>query len=220
MDPRCAVAAVTLTALALLTAVASHANPIAYAQGTTVMAEWGGTTMREAQVFYAPRFDVSVGGGYVRLISDVDTSTRDIVYGRLNFLAKRWNLESAQANVFIWGGLGGAKASEHDGTVLAENVGAQFDFETRQVYFSAKSDLQRSAVFSDRIDTLQFGVSPVPHDFNTLATWIVVQARQYTGNIHDGTETALLLRLFKGNRWIEAGITNGGHLQAMFMTNF
>ena len=89
-----------------------------------------------------------------------------------------------------------------------------------EVYFSAKTDLQHSSIFSDRVDTAQFGLSPVPHDFNTLATWVVVQARRYTPNIYQGTEGALLLRFFKGNRWIEAGITNGGHLQAMFMVDF
>jgi len=30
----------------------------------------------------------------------------------------------------------------------------------------------------------------------------------------------LLLRLFKGNTWIEAGATTDGKLQAMFMVNF
>jgi hypothetical protein len=29
-----------------------------------------------------------------------------------------------------------------------------------------------------------------------------------------------LLRLFKGGVWVEAGVTNGGRLQAMAMVNF
>ena len=77
-----------------------------------------------------------------------------------------------------------------------------------------------ASAFSHRIDTLQLGLAPYEHDYEKLATWAVVQARRYTGEIHDGTEWALLLRLFKGGGWIEAGVTDDGKLQAMAMVNF
>lgn len=197
-----------------------EAKPIAFANGTSVMLEYGGDTMREAQVFYAPRFDLSLGGGRLRLASDVDGRQRAITYARVNYLPKRWNLEAAQANVFVWGGFGAAELSERRGSVFAQNVGAQFDYETRRVYVSAKTDLQRSEEFSHRIDTVQFGIAPYAHDYGTLATWLLIQGRRYSGNLYDGTEGAVLLRLFKGNKWLEAGVTNDGKLQAMFMFNF
>ena len=100
------------------------------------------------------------------------------------------------------------------------NAGAQVDYETRRIYASLKTDLHRADAFSHRIDTLQLGVAPYKHDFDTLATWFVVQGRHYTGDIHDGTEWALLLRLFKRGAWIEAGVTDDGKLQAMAMVNF
>jgi hypothetical protein len=80
--------------------------------------------------------------------------------------------------------------------------------------------LQRSAEFSDRIDTLQLGLAPYKHDYGGLATWFVLQARHYTGELHSGIETAALLRLFKGGGWVEAGVTNGGKVQAMAMAMF
>jgi hypothetical protein len=83
-----------------------------------------------------------------------------------------------------------------------------------------KTDLQRSSEFSDRIDTLQLGLAPYKHDYGGLATWFVLQARHYTGELHSGIETTALLRLFKGGAWVEAGITNAGKLQAMAMFNF
>lgn len=216
--PIAAILAVVVTWCAVL--MEAEAKPIAFANGTSVMAEYGGNTMREAQVFYAPRFNLSLGGGYVRLASDLDSRVREITYARVNFLPKRWNLEEAQANVFVWGGVGSAKLSERASSVFAQNLGAQFDYETRRIYFSAKTDLQRSEAFSHRIDTVQWGVAPYAHDYNTLATWILVQGRRYSGNLYEGTESAVLLRLFKGNKWVEAGVTNDGKLQAMFMFNF
>jgi hypothetical protein len=202
------------------TGVMAQAKPIAFAHGTTMMAEYGAGTMNEAQVFYAPKYFLSVGGGYLELESDIDGRRREITYARANYLAKRWNLASAQANVFAWGGAGQAYVSESNDHVFAWNAGAQADYETRRVYASLKTDQHRGAGFSNRIDTLQLGIAPYQHDFDTLATWFVVQGRNYTGGIHDGTEWALLLRLFKRGAWVEAGATTDGKLQAMAMVNF
>jgi len=195
-------------------------KPIAFANGTTVMVEYGAGTMQEAQIFYAPQYNYSVGGGHVEFDSDITTETVRITYARLNYLLHRWNLESAQANVFVWGGAGAATGNAFSGTEFAVNAGGQADYETRRIYASLKTDLQKANAFSIRVDTLQLGVAPYEHDYNQIATWFVVQARQYTDDIHRGTEIAALLRLFKGGAWIEAGVTNGGKLQAMAMFNF
>lgn len=198
----------------------AQAKPIAFSHGTTVMAEYGAGTMTEAQVFYAPKYFYSLGGGYLELQSDLDGRRREITYARVNYLAKRWNMEAAQANIFFWGGAGQAYVSEANRHEFAWNAGAQADYETRRIYSSLKTDLHRANSFTHRIDTLQLGLAPYEHDFDTLATWFVVQARNYTGGIHDGTEWALLLRLFKRGAWLEAGVTDDGKLQAMAMVNF
>ncbi|HET9862817.1 MAG TPA: hypothetical protein VFP37_05200 [Steroidobacteraceae bacterium] len=211
----------TLTGAMLVGMVGqAMAKPIAFSHGTTVMAEYGAGTMTEAQVFYAPKYFLSLGGGYLELESDIDHRRREITYARVNFLARRWNREAAQANVFVWGGAGQAYVSELNSHEFTWNAGAQVDYETRRIYASLKTDLQHSAVFAHRVDTLQLGLAPYKHDFDTLATWFVVQGRSYTGGIHEGTEWALLLRLFKRGAWVEAGVTDGGKLQAMAMVNF
>jgi hypothetical protein len=206
--------------LVLMAPVCAFTKPIAFANGTTVMVEYGAGTMWEAQIFYAPQYNYSVGGGHVEFNSDVTSETERVTYARLNYLLHRWNRESAQANVFVWGGAGAATGNTFSGTEFAVNAGAQADYETRWVYASLKTDLQKASSFSIRVDTLQLGIAPYAHDYNQIATWFVVQARQYTDDIHHGTEVAALLRLFKGGAWIEAGITNGGKLQAMAMFNF
>lgn len=206
-------------ALALL-ATPAVAKPIAYANGTTMMFEVGAGTMAEAQLFHAPKYWWSAGGGWLGLDSDDGTLARDIVYVRANVLAKRWNLPGAQANVFVWGGLGTATGSDFDGHELVRNIGVQADYETRRVYSAFRSDLNESDAFSHRIDTLQLGWAPYEHDYDTLATWLVVQGRHYTGGLYDGIETALLVRFFKGGTWVEIGATTDGEVQAMAMFNF
>ena len=207
-------------AFALAGSTRVMAKPIAFAGGSTLMAEYGAGTMEELQFFYAPRYDFSFGGGYLELTSDETTKTRYLSYARLNYLVQRWNLDDAQANVYIWGGLGNATGNTFAGSAFTQNAGVQADYETRRVYASFKTDLQRSSDFSHRIDTLQLGLAPYKHEYGGVATWFLVQAREYTGGIHRGAETAVLLRLFKGGVWVEAGVTNAGKLQAMAMFNF
>ena len=208
--------AVVLAAMSL----AAEAKPIAYAHGTTVMAEYGAGTMTEVQAFYAPSYRYSFGGGQLALEGELDDRSRDITYLRVNFLPKRWNRPAAQANVFAWGGIGSARVSESDERLFAWNAGGQLDYETRRVYASLRTDLHESSAFSHRIDTLQLGFAPYPHETNQLAVWFVVQARETSGGLTDGTEVAALLRLFKRYAWVEAGLTQDGKLQAMIMFNF
>lgn len=211
----------SLAWVALATAPAlAFGKPIAFANGTTVMAEYGADTMKELQIFYAPRYDYSVGGGHVEFDSDESPKSERITYARLNYLAHRWNLDAAQANVFAWGGVGTATADYFRGSQIAVNAGAQADYETRRVYASLKTDWQRADAFNHRVDTLQLGVAPYKHSYNGLATWFLVQGREYTGGIHRGLEKAVLLRLFKGGTWVEAGLTTDGRIQAMAMVNF
>jgi len=209
-----------LTLLGTLACTASLAKPIAFAGGTTLMGEYGAGTMEEVQGFYAPSHRYSVGGGYLRLDSDVDESVVNITYARANYLVKRWNMAAAQANVFVWGGAGGASGNDFGGNVFTGNAGAQADYETRRIYGSLKSDFYDSTEFTHRIDTLQVGVAPYAHEYDQVAVWLVVQGRTYTGDLYPGTEWAALLRVFKGSIWVEAGVTEDGNLQSMVMVNF
>jgi hypothetical protein len=95
-------AVVFLALLAAFSAV--HAKPIAFANGTTIMAEYGAGTMEEVQAFYAPYYWLSLGVGDLHLDSDATSRTRDIQYLRANYLVHRWNMDDAQANIFAWGG--------------------------------------------------------------------------------------------------------------------
>jgi len=211
--------AVTLLALCSIFPTI-EAKPIAFADGTTIMAEYGAGTMEEVQAFYAPTYWVSLGVGDLHLDSDATSRTRDIQYFRTNYLVHRWNLDDAQANIFAWGGLGTATGSDFRGSRLDREAGFQADYETRRIYASWVSDLHESSAYSDRVDTAQLGFAPYPHDYHDLATWFVLQARDYSGAIHHGVEYAALVRLFKGGAWVEAGLTQEGKPQLMMMFNF
>jgi hypothetical protein len=199
---------------------AVQAKPSAYADGWSLMGEYGAGTMTEGQLFYAPTHWLSVGGGWVEFEEEDERFDRRIAYARANVLLKRWNLPRAQGNLFAWGGAGRARGSDFAGTTTTANAGFQADYETRRVYASLRSDLHYGRHFSHRVDTVQLGWAPYAHDYESLASWLVLQVRDYTGGLYEGVEPALLVRLFKGPAWIEAGATLDGHLQAMVMFNF
>lgn len=232
--------------LAAVVAPSSHGRPVVYAHSTTFMAEYCEDAMQDFQLFYAPRHDVSYGVGHIELQGHGAGQQQQVTYARLNILAKRWNLEAAQGNVFMWGGVGNARLAEwvpevtvpgdpdeHDhgggggsSTVpgyernlsdLAWNAGAQIDYETRRFYTALSTDVYYSSLFTHRTDTLQFGIAPYKHDTNTLATWLVVSATRYSGDSHEVDELALLLRFFRKRAWIEAGATTDGKLRARAM---
>jgi hypothetical protein len=156
-------------------------------------------------------------------------------------------MESAQANVFVRGGVDRAHMTQivsvtgplvdsghnHDAPVppsetsyertigaLGWNAGGQIDYETRRIYSSLKTDYHYSSAFSHRVDMVQFGIAPYVHDTNELATWFVVCATRYSGNAsasHEDDQLSFLLRFFKKRMWIEAGATTDGNLQARAM---
>jgi len=200
------------------------AKPIAFQNGFTAMAEYGAGTMTEVQSYYAPQYWYSVGGGHLRIDADDGSFSRDISYVRTNALLKRWNLPKAQANIFAFGGLGRAESSDVPGSDTVGQAGLQADYETLRVYVSAKTEFHHATTFDHRIDTLQAGFAPYPHRYEGIATWVIGQARTYTGGIYSGVEAALLLRFFGARRWgsvwFEAGPTLDGKLQSMVMFNF
>lgn len=229
----------------LLLAQVAQARPIVFARSTNLMLDYREGAMAEAQIYYAPEHWYSVGLGHTDLSTDKMEARHSVSYARINLLAKRWNMEGAQANIFGWAGLGSAYVgqytvsidappSEHDhgpppdpttGIIpsldaTAYHVGGQIDFETQRFYTSFKTDLFDSNLFWHRADTLQVGFSPYRHDTNGLATWLIVSGRNYAGDMHEGTDLAFLLRFFKKRSWIEAGATTEGKIQAMAMFNF
>ena len=216
------------------------AKPIAFQDGWTVMAELGTDTMREAQVFYAPKYWWSGGLSATRITAHDRRFERDMPGVQVNYLVHRWNMPAAQANAFAWAGLKSARGYDtleapeggHGhvaGTeervlfsgVATRHLGGQVDYETRRVYASAKTDWFKSSRFSHRVDTVQLGVAPYEHDYEDLAVWFLVQARRITGGVMDmKTEWVPMVRLFKGNFWIEAGANRDGRAQLMVMMNF
>jgi hypothetical protein len=226
------------TVLCLVPAV--QARPILYAHSFTLLADYRADAMMEAQISYAPTAFLSFGLGHLELDGAGPGHEHDVTYLRLNALARRWNFESAQANIFVWAGAGRSHltiapdapdAGEHNhgrvgagGSIVldetAGNVGGQIDYETRRIYASFATDSQFATSFTHRMDTLEFGIAPYEHEADGLSTWFIVSATKFSGNVQEDTQVSLLLRLFKKRAWVEVGATTDGKPQARVMLSF
>jgi hypothetical protein len=218
----------------------AQARPILYAHSFTFLADYRADAMKEAQVSYAPTAFLSFGLGHLELDGAGPGHEHHVDYLRLNALAKRWNFEAAQANIFVWAGAGRSKltlapdapdAGEHNHGPVAEgqslvlnetagNVGGQIDYETRRIYASLATDSQFATSFTHRMDTAQFGLAPYEHEADGLSTWFVVSVTRFSGNVQQDTQVSLLLRLFKKFAWVEVGATTDGKPQARVMLSF
>jgi hypothetical protein len=219
-----------VAALALAAPLLAHGKPIAYQDGSTFVLDYM-PHEQEAQFFYAPDYRSSLGGGYLRVeLPDPSTGhvhpgaasgkdSVDIGYLRFNVLAKRWNWTDSQANIYFWGGIGTADSGYRESPDTVPNAGLQVDAESRRFYGSLKSDWHSTFAFTHGMTVAQFGVAPYLHDYNTLATWIVLQGHAMSGNLHEEAGGALLVRLFWRGIWGEAGVTDDGELLSLLMFN-
>lgn len=213
----------------VLAASPALAKPIAYRHGSTATFDYS-AHRQQVQVFYAPDYRISLGGGWLRVAPDAgsghshggpgEPDDLQIGYFRANVLAQRWNGEASQANLYFWGGLGVADSGEAGTPDTVPNAGFSADWETLRWYLSAQSDWHAGFAFATGASTVQVGVAPYLHDYHGLATWIVLQGQSHDGDVHDERSAALLLRFFWRSIWLEAGADNDGRPHGMLMLNF
>lgn len=206
-----------LTALAGV-ALASPvvARPISYAGGHMLMLEHEPNVDRFSYT-YSPSYRWAVSAGGLRATDLARSNELELGYVRAARLLHRWNLPSAQANAFVWGGAGQGRTALGNG--LARHAGLQLDYETRRIYTSLVSELHEGDGWSHRFDTAAIGWAPYAHDVDRVATWIVVKGMRTTNAIDDDVKPVAVLRFFTTRWWLEVGADADGRPLANVMVN-
>jgi len=119
-------------------------------------------------------------------------------------LLKRWNMPSAQANLWFTGSVGEA-TGEFDGFSYSPSL--QFDYETTRLYFLAKTRLIRAPSMNNDMAAIQAGFSFYETDFDETQPWFVVEAKTIR-NFNPGMQVTPALRLINKNYFLELGVTN------------
>jgi hypothetical protein len=192
------------------------ARPVSYADGHMLMVDHQ-ADIDLVSYTYSPTFRWSVSAGGLRATDLARSETLELGYVRAARLLHRWNLPEAQANAFVWGGLGEGRTAFGSG--LARHVGLQLDYETRRVYTSFVSELHEGSGWSHRFDTAAVGWAPYAHDVDRVATWIVLKGMRTTHAVDDTVKPAAALRFFTTRWWLEVGADADGRPLANLMLN-
>lgn len=135
-----------------------------------------------------------------------------------NWLLKRWNLPSAQANVYA--GLGPGAAGEVGNGASPAGIGFfRADYETRRIYTALDAKWVESADVSRGVFSAAAGIAPYKAEFDQLNTWFIIQVEHVTG-MEDDLEIIPKVRFFKGPYFLELGSTLSGKPVANFMIHF
>ena len=193
--------------LALMPATA-EARPVSYPGGWTFM------TMNDAEknmahMFYTftPSLALGYSGEYWR---DANFQLHSL---QMNNLLKRWNRKGSQANLYLKSGIGMAYSDnapfDHDWRA-AGFTGLAADWENRRYYTS----YENRYVWADDIhdgftQKARVGIAPYIGDYGDLHTWLMLQVDHAPETSPPVTVTPLV-RFFKGDHMIEAGVSNQG----------
>ena len=135
-----------------------------------------------------------------------------------NWLLKRWNLPSAQANIYA--GLGSGLAGEVGNGASPAGLGFfRADYETRRIYTALDAKWIESEDMSRGVFSASAGIAPYKAEFDQLNTWLIIQAEHVTG-MEDEIDIIPKVRFFKGPYFLELGSTLRGKPVINFMIHF
>ena len=204
--------------LSLLSVAAAHAGPMGFKGSVMSMGDFG-PNWQETFANYALTPRDAIGAGVLRMRSDDEQRTREVVDINYTRLLKRWNLPEAQANVWLQTGLGAVKGNDFSGTRTLVSPGIQVDYETTRIYLSANARLYRAKGLNHDYASVRAGFSFYEVDYDEIQPWFIVEAQRMRG-LSDKTEITPMLRLIHNRYFVEAGVNNAKQARFNFMYIF
>jgi hypothetical protein len=192
--------------------------PMGFKGSVMAMGDFG-PNWRESWANYALTARDAIGGGGLYMRSDDETKTRTLAEVNYTRLLKRWNLEDAQANVWLFAGIGSIRGSDFSGSKFAYAPGVQVDYETTRVYFAATARLYRASGLNHDFGSLRAGFSFYEVDYDEIQPWLVLEARRMR-ELSDKTEITPMLRLIHNRYFVELGVNTARQARANFMYVF
>ena len=194
------------------------AAPMGFKDSTMAMVDLG-PDWKEVWVNHAFTARDAVGAGAIAMRSEDGARKRTLLEANYTRLLSRWNLPEAQANVWLFAGVGGIRGNDFSGTRFALAPGIQVDYETTRVYAAVTGRLYRAEDLNHDFASVRLGFSLYEADYDEVQPWIVVEARRMR-NLSEKTEITPLLRLVHKRFFVEAGVNNSRQARASLMYVF
>ncbi len=213
-----ALPAALIGAMLLASGGAASAAPMGFKGSWMVMADVS-PNWKETWANYALTPRDAVGATALFMRSDDGRTTRHTAELGYTRLAKRWNLPEAQANVWLFGGLGAVDGSGFSGSRVLLTPGFQIDYETTRVYLAATARLYRAQSINHDFAALKAGFSLGEVHYDEVQPWAVLEVRRMHA-LSDRLEITPLLRLVHKRYFLEAGVNNARQARANLMYVF
>ena len=197
---------VVIMLLAFSMSTPAFARPISYAEGWTFI-ETSNRASSAALVHYTPISNVSVGARY-EWMRGADIRLQAL---QPTYLAKRWFGQDYQANLYLTGGIGRAKAQSRQDvtTETATFAGIMADWETRSLFASYEMRaIDLGQLGNQTMHAARVGWAPYEGDTGDLHTWLMLEVDRRE-HFAKATTVTPLLRFFKGPALLELGYNLG-----------
>jgi len=192
-----------------------NAHPVSYKEAIGVMA-WNQSFMSDYWLTYSFAPNAAIAARGMRM--EMPEGQYLVYFPQFDWLAKRWNNPDSQANIYVYGGAGGARLANRDG--YAGQVGIEADAESRSWFIMGKWE----SMWSNLTDVFhhgefRVGLAPYEAEFNEIASWLMIQV-QYHPTLTKKYAITPLARLFYKNVLWEAGVSLQGDWMLNFMFHF
>lgn len=201
--------------LMLVVGFQSYGHPVSYKDAIGIMS-YNSPQMNEILLTYSLNYNFALGTTYIR------EKNSEFYIPRLNLLARRWNNEDSQGNVYLSAGSGVEKYNSVTTNVrLAELVA---DWESRKHYVYLEHlymlrDNKDNPLWLQKDDNhtkLRLGFAPFLADYNDLNIWLIAQ---FTKHNNETIETTQFMRFYMKNVLWEVGADFNGGFSFNFMVH-
>ena len=209
---------IALGVLLGLCAVTSQAGPMGFKDSSMAMGDFS-ANWQEAWVNHAVTPRDAWGLGAVWMRSDDLRLTRSLAEATYTRLAKRWNGEHSQANIWLLAGVGALRGSDFSDSRLMVAPGISADYETARIYVSGTLRLYRAPGINHDYASMRAGFSFYETDYDEVQPWLVLEARRMN-NLSDQTEITPMLRFIHSRYFVEIGMNQANQGRFNFMYIF
>lgn len=206
-----------LMAAGLLAAGTAHAAPMGFAGSAMTMFDYD-ESWRMVSANYALTRTDAIGASVSELRPESTSRSETLTQLEYVRLLKRWNLSDAQANVWLFGGLGELDRGAA-GRDMAWSPGIQADYETTRLYAAGTARLYRAGSVDRDQYSVRAGFSFYEAGYDEPQPWLIVDAKRMVG-LYDGWEVTPMLRIIHKRFFIEGGVSDRGNVRANLMITF
>lgn len=207
-----------LGALLGLCAATSHSGPMGFKDSSMAMGDFS-ANWQEAWVNHAVTPRDAWGLGAVWMRSDDLRQTRSFAEVTYTRLAKRWNGEHSQANIWLLAGIGTIRGNDFNDSrpMLAPGISA--DYETTRLYVNGTLRFYRAPGINHDYASMRAGFSFYETDYDEIQPWLILEARRMN-NLSDQTEITPMLRFIDKRYFTEIGVSQTSQFRFNFMYIF